>query len=405
MNGIMSPRRPRTVNVSARSLVALALTSWLGLGSASAQEAEAPLAPPAIQSETGPAEFPAEAVPTAKPVLRSAKPLAKRPTASKGNWSQTTQLIPTGPVEGEPLNPQAGRFGELTQQIPTRFNRTSQLVQKRPAAASTLWAAPDENEALDPAHPIRQAQAVDLVPGEGLESLPATEGDATMVENPPSVEFDRDTPAAESGRSPAIGEPAGFNEPGIGEAEPVPTRELPPQAVRNRQVSAAAPYNEQRTGEFSTEDEVHTVAGGESFWTISKKHYGQGRYSAALAEYNKSRIPKPDKIKPGMKVIVPSIDTLEAKFAPLISGVLTRTAQAPATPVKSGFFVDANGQPMYRVGEGDTLSDIAENHLGRSSRWTQIVQLNEETLPNPDAMKIGMLLRLPGNASDSLKVQ
>ena len=54
---------------------------------------------------------------------------------------------------------------------------------------------------------------------------------------------------------------------------------------------------------------------------------------------------------------------------------------------------------MYRVGEGDTLGTIAQDHLGRSSRWPRIVELNRESLKDPDDMKLGMILRLPEDAS------
>lgn len=54
---------------------------------------------------------------------------------------------------------------------------------------------------------------------------------------------------------------------------------------------------------------------------------------------------------------------------------------------------------MYRVGPDDTLSGISQRHLGRSSRWTEIYQLNANLLPAADSLKIGMVLRLPHDAS------
>jgi nucleoid-associated protein YgaU len=56
---------------------------------------------------------------------------------------------------------------------------------------------------------------------------------------------------------------------------------------------------------------------------------------------------------------------------------------------------------MYRVGEKDNLSTIAETHLGRSTRWTEIVALNKQTLKNFDRLKLGTVLRLPDDASEA----
>jgi nucleoid-associated protein YgaU len=65
----------------------------------------------------------------------------------------------------------------------------------------------------------------------------------------------------------------------------------------------------------------------------------------------------------------------------------------------AGYFLSPNGEPMYRVGPLDTLTSISKDLLGRSSRWDEIYNLNRDTLPNADSLKIGTLLRLPSDAS------
>jgi nucleoid-associated protein YgaU len=54
---------------------------------------------------------------------------------------------------------------------------------------------------------------------------------------------------------------------------------------------------------------------------------------------------------------------------------------------------------MYCVGSEDTLTSISKQHLGRSSRWDEIYNLNRETLTGPDTLKIGTVLKLPTDAS------
>ncbi len=143
--------------------------------------------------------------------------------------------------------------------------------------------------------------------------------------------------------------------------------------------------------------EVHVVRSGDSYWTIAKEHYGAGRYFNALAAYNKSRIPDPQRMRPGMKVLVPDRAVLESRFPTLVGGSYSPDGPSLAQP--SGLFLDAGGQPSYRVGKGDSLTTIAQKHLGRSSRWVQIYGMNRDRIPDPNALTTGTVLRLPGDAS------
>ena len=140
--------------------------------------------------------------------------------------------------------------------------------------------------------------------------------------------------------------------------------------------------------------DVHEVLPGENYWTISRKHYGAARYFAALAEYNKSRISRPDRMKPGMFVMVPNVEFLEQQY-PEISWVNAGNNK-PNEP--AGFFIDESGQPAFRIGKGDTLTDIAQSHLGRMARWQEIYHLNQQALGSRGTLTIGMVLRLPADA-------
>jgi len=57
---------------------------------------------------------------------------------------------------------------------------------------------------------------------------------------------------------------------------------------------------------------------------------------------------------------------------------------------------NASGGRPYVVQEGDTLSSIARNELGKVSRWAEIYQLNREALGKDyDYLTPGMRLMLP----------
>lgn len=155
-------------------------------------------------------------------------------------------------------------------------------------------------------------------------------------------------------------------------------------AYENRVVPASA--------ESETSD-VLEVRPDESYWSISKRAYGTSRYFSALALFNSHRIPDPKRLRPGMKVLVPDPELLEKKYPKLF-----RTQTAKRAP--SGFFVRPDGTAAYRIGSDDTLSQIAQKHLGRSSRWIQIYRLNRDVLPNPNRLKTGTVILLPDDATD-----
>lgn len=153
-----------------------------------------------------------------------------------------------------------------------------------------------------------------------------------------------------------------------------------------------------------TLERFYTVRPGDSYWTIARIQYGSGRYHAALREYNRARLPEPERLLPGTQLQIPPVELLESQYPALVQGTAgpppTTAAGAPPTGDESGrFFISPDGQPMYRVGKGDTLTSIAQRHLGRASRWEQIAQMNQDILPSPDRLKPGDVLRLPPDAS------
>ncbi|MBR9802199.1 LysM peptidoglycan-binding domain-containing protein [bacterium] len=142
---------------------------------------------------------------------------------------------------------------------------------------------------------------------------------------------------------------------------------------------------------------VYTVKADETYWSISKKLYGSIKYFQALAEHNRHRVGDPKRLRPGMKILVPEAEILDKLYGKLIPGGPANKPKEEQGP--DGLFYTNNGQPMFRVGEEDTLSDIAYRHLGRASRWVEIYNLNRSLLKNPDRMKPGTVLKMPSDAS------
>ena len=66
-------------------------------------------------------------------------------------------------------------------------------------------------------------------------------------------------------------------------------------------------------------------------------------------------------------------------------------AQAPAP---------AAAADSYTVKSGDSLSKIAKKHLGDAGRWSEIYEANRTVIgDNPDLIKPGQKLRIPGGGS------
>lgn len=55
----------------------------------------------------------------------------------------------------------------------------------------------------------------------------------------------------------------------------------------------------------------------------------------------------------------------------------------------------AAAQKTYTVQAGDTLSQIAKDHLGSANAYMKIFEANKDQLTDPDKIKPGQVLRIP----------
>ena len=184
---------------------------------------------------------------------------------------------------------------------------------------------------------------------------------------------------------------------------------------RDERQSAPVTFEEKPFSPETTTRAASTVRGpsyviepNDNFWTISRKRYGEGRFYMALARHNQQVISDPKRMRPGTTISTPDVAVLEQNYADLIPKPAAAEPAAAVVQTKprsteeegpSGFFVSPDGLPMYRIVGHDTLSDIAKSHLGRSSRWVQILEMNRNVLRDGNDLKIGTVLRLPADAS------
>ncbi|MNR86908.1 1,6-anhydro-N-acetylmuramyl-L-alanine amidase AmpD [compost metagenome] len=81
-----------------------------------------------------------------------------------------------------------------------------------------------------------------------------------------------------------------------------------------------------------------------------------------------------------------------------INGKSATPAPAPKPTPTPAPTTGAGG--TYAVRQGDTLSKIAQAQLGSANRWREIYDLNKDVIgPNPNVIKPGMKLKMPGKAT------
>ncbi len=382
-----------------------------------------PVSPPRNEFAQAPPE-PSFEPPTA-PLADAPKMADSNPFATAAPPAQAEQLPSAQAAPIQLAEPPAGLGNDNEQ-----FSAQSVSLPPRPETAQT----PAGNAFSDfQANPAAENQPTATPPAgnDPFANLPADVGAESVPGNSQALGNDQGAYAPRSPEQPqplpvqaAPAEISVANDPRFGDFEPAPApnqydpapaspptsfnpipNELPGTSVAQvpgRQTPGAFPGGAPLAN-AADQPSVYVVQPRDSYWTISKKQYGSVRYFSALARYNQQRIPDPTKMRPGMKILIPSREVLESqnpdlfpKFAQA-AGSVSNVAHQAGEP--SGFYVDAGGRPMYRVGPNDTLGGIAQKHLGRFSRWGEIYQLNRHRLKDPNALTLGDLLILPPDAS------
>lgn len=191
---------------------------------------------------------------------------------------------------------------------------------------------------------------------------------------------------------------------------PWPKSEARAKPARDAEVSQAG--GEQAAASPAARKQV--VAGGDSFETLARKHYGDARYARALWWANRDRVAWPDAPVDGKRLVVPGLGELEprmvlaGKKAPAAIPALEpigprRDPEAVAASFTEGppepASEDLGGVAVHVVRPDDTLRIIAREKCGDERKALEIMALNRDALSKDGRPRVGQCLILPAPAA------
>lgn len=159
-----------------------------------------------------------------------------------------------------------------------------------------------------------------------------------------------------------------------------PTPQISEEAATQK--SGEVEVVEESEGQLVPKDlpTTHTVASGETLWSISEKYFGNGYNWVDIASEN--NLTNADLIAAGQTLTIPKAALRYTKEVTAVaSGETAADSLLSAT--------------SYTVQRGDHLWSIALRAYGDGYKWSGIYEANKEKIANPDEIEIGMELTLP----------
>jgi len=166
----------------------------------------------------------------------------------------------------------------------------------------------------------------------------------------------------------------------------------PPTTTVTTQTTTTVQTQSHRSAPATPAKATHTVKRGETLWSIAEHYLGSGRrYPEILTLNNKLLHGKPGFLRPGW--------------------VLTLPTGSDAGAEQTSTTANDTANSRYTVAKGDTLSEIAQRHLGDARAWPQIFTASRD-LTQPDGRRMtdpnlilpGWTLVIPTTAEPATQV-
>lgn len=311
--------------------------------------------------------------------------------ARKAQLAGNVTEAPTGVVT-PPNEPAPGPVVTITQ-------GTGGGIVSQPTSPVLIGPGPtDPNAALVMKDPAKDAALTNQIVGRGGEPAPimpplVSTGTASMNNGLPANLLPGTPASGQTPDSAVMNEPKPLLPAGFDTGSQQPSNATTPLGTVPPVFPEPAAKKDEATKPATQADERwHTVASGESAFSIAKKYYGKGEMWTKLKDANADRMGDKGQLRVGVKIRIPDAPAKAAKpdsnlntGKPKETRIAEKADPKPAKP---------SGPRSYTVQKGDTLGIISQKQLGSSKRVDDILRLNKE-IRNPNALQVGAKIMLP----------
>lgn len=170
---------------------------------------------------------------------------------------------------------------------------------------------------------------------------------------------------------------------------PTPESQLTPSTHSQDQVSVEQTGSAQATLNFQDETYMlpHVIKRGETLSDVAKTHLGDANRYIEIYRANKDQLRNPNDLRIGMTVMVPVPYSQKPPPAP--------TPRPKPVPIPEVIVEPTQSFITHTVKRGESLSIIALKLLNDSERYMDIYRANRDQLNKPNAIQVGMVLKIP----------
>ena len=139
-----------------------------------------------------------------------------------------------------------------------------------------------------------------------------------------------------------------------------------------------------------------TAQDGDTLSGLAAEHLGSAGQWQVLLDANTDILTDPRHLRAGMQLRIPT--TEEAQVVDDANAALRGETPRPTTSTQAPAPNTPAPGRTYTVRSGDSLYRIAEQTLGDGNRYHELFEANQDQLENADAIREGMVLRIPNDA-------
>lgn len=139
----------------------------------------------------------------------------------------------------------------------------------------------------------------------------------------------------------------------------------------------------------SPSSKKYTVREGDTLYGLAKEFYGDGSKWNLIYEANKSLVKNPEELQVAAVITIPRQSERRAAVSDRKGDVKSNESEDKQKKILK-----------YTIQEGDTLTRIAEEHLGDGDRYEEIIDANEGRISDPDTLHPGKVILVPVKGSE-----